>query len=113
MQESVWHLPCQRHPGGSRVEVGREIKREFVYSLVISLVISLGVPLGPTAIRAERPCRCQNSKRGCQNSKSRCQNSKAVTALIAGNRGMVRWHSQRWCQNSKKGVRILNMVSEF
>ena len=42
VQESVWHLPRQRHPGGSRVEVGREIKREFVYSLVISLVISLG-----------------------------------------------------------------------
>lgn len=30
MQESVWHLPRQRHPGGSQVEVGREIKREFM-----------------------------------------------------------------------------------
>lgn len=28
VQESVWHLPRQRHPGGSQVEVGREIKRE-------------------------------------------------------------------------------------
>ena len=37
VQESVWHLPRQRHPGGSQVEVGREIKREFVISLVISL----------------------------------------------------------------------------